>query len=215
MAPRDHGWWFATRSDESRSSKLPHSGYRTYRLYVRQSQISIRKENLANLFDPILDDEERMMTSSLFRVAPKPRQLLIVGSMFWYFLICCVLYIAVVSSASVSNDDSTTALGINENVCVEIGGGGGGTEYTCTTNPLGVRQFIDAQKQKHQQEVRLPGVNSIIRGGSSSFSRGVAQRVDGSESEKKAIQEVLKLMNDYFNNEVLALPEYASVRDKW
>ncbi|KAL3908466.1 MAG: hypothetical protein SGARI_003050 [Bacillariaceae sp.] len=41
-----------------------------------------------------------------------------------------------------------------------------------------------------------------------SINAGVTQRIDGSESEKKAIRDVLKRMDQYFTNEVLALPEY-------
>ena len=95
----------------------------------------------------------------------------------------------------------------NNNVCVDIGRG----EFTCTNDPLAVRQYVDSQQhqnQHHQYPVDDASAPSIL-------SRGVAQRVDGSESEKKAIQEVLKRMDDYFNKEILALPEYASVRNRW
>ena len=43
---------------------------------------------------------------------------------------------------------------------------------------------------------------------------GVTQRVDGSESEKKAIKDVLKRMDNYFFDEVLAMPEYEDVRPR-
>ena len=131
--------------------------------------------------------------------------------------------LAIFVSGAVSIDESkttappsstTSGLGNNyldENVCVEIGRG----EYTCTNNPVAVRQYIDTQQQQQQQLLYGGGGQQQESLLSSIPSRGVAQRVDGSESEKKAIQEVLKLMDDYFNKEVYALPEYTSVRDKW
>jgi hypothetical protein len=44
---------------------------------------------------------------------------------------------------------------------------------------------------------------------------GVTQRVDGTDSEKQAIRDVLKHMDHYFFHEVLALPEYAFARSRW
>jgi hypothetical protein len=49
----------------------------------------------------------------------------------------------------------------------------------------------------------------------SSIDVGVTQRIDGSDSEKQAIREVLKRMDYYFFNEVLAMPEYEYVRPRW
>ena len=47
------------------------------------------------------------------------------------------------------------------------------------------------------------------------YDLGVTQRIDGSDKEKQAIVEVLALMKDYFWNEVLVMPAYESIRDKW
>lgn len=44
---------------------------------------------------------------------------------------------------------------------------------------------------------------------------GVTQRIDGSDSEKKAVRDVLKHMDNYFFHEVLALPEYEYARSRW
>lgn len=44
---------------------------------------------------------------------------------------------------------------------------------------------------------------------------GVAQRIDGSDKERIAIQNVLDQMKEYFLNEVLAKPAYKDVRNKW
>jgi hypothetical protein len=44
---------------------------------------------------------------------------------------------------------------------------------------------------------------------------GVTQRVDGSDEEKQAVKEVLKQMDRYFFQEVLALPQYHYARSKW
>ena len=114
------------------------------------------------------------------------------------------------ASFSVSAEEATGIGNSNNsnNVCVDIGRG----EFTCTNDPLAVRQYVDSQQLQNQYQQYLGDDASSA---SIYLSRGVAQRVDGSESEKKAIQEVLKLMDDYFNKEILALPEYASVRNRW
>ncbi|OEU20554.1 hypothetical protein FRACYDRAFT_153985, partial [Fragilariopsis cylindrus CCMP1102] len=44
---------------------------------------------------------------------------------------------------------------------------------------------------------------------------GVTQRIDGSESEKQAVRDVLKHMDNYFFHEVLALQEYEYARSRW
>jgi len=46
------------------------------------------------------------------------------------------------------------------------------------------------------------------------FDVGVEQRVDGSDEEKAAVGEVMRLMNGYLDNEVLVKPEYAPVLEK-
>jgi hypothetical protein len=43
----------------------------------------------------------------------------------------------------------------------------------------------------------------------------IAQRIDGTEAEQSAIKKVLQQMDDYFYNEVMSLPEYEGIRDKW
>jgi len=47
-----------------------------------------------------------------------------------------------------------------------------------------------------------------------SINVGVTQRIDGSDSEKQAVRDVLKLMDNYFFHEVLALPEYDYARSR-
>ena len=47
------------------------------------------------------------------------------------------------------------------------------------------------------------------------YNLGVAQRIDGSETEKEGIREVIALMKEYFFNEVLAKPAYKDIRNKW
>lgn len=49
----------------------------------------------------------------------------------------------------------------------------------------------------------------------SSIDVGVTQRIDGSELEKAAIREVLRRMDHYFFNEVLAMPDYEYARPRW
>lgn len=47
------------------------------------------------------------------------------------------------------------------------------------------------------------------------FNVGVEQRVDGSKEEKAAVEEVMRLMNEYLDTEVLVKPEYGPVLEKW
>jgi hypothetical protein len=47
-----------------------------------------------------------------------------------------------------------------------------------------------------------------------SINVGVTQRIDGSETEKAAIREVLERMDEYFVKEVLSLPEYVYSRTR-
>jgi len=73
--------------------------------------------------------------------------------------------------------------------CVEVGN----EEFACTNDVLELRKRVDGR----------------------SVDVGITQRVDGSYSEKQAIKEVLRRMDAYFFDEVLALPEYDGVRPKW
>jgi ShK domain-like len=75
-----------------------------------------------------------------------------------------------------------------EFVCVDIGE----EEMTCTDQVLEIRQQADGE----------------------SINVGLTQRIDGSETEKAAIREVLRRMDEYFLREVLALPEYAYARSR-
>lgn len=75
--------------------------------------------------------------------------------------------------------------------------GGRGDDHQCTDKPL---VMTGAANSKGVQTNR--------------FNFGLAQRIDGTEAEKKAIVEVLGRMEDYFVNEVLAHPEYISVRPR-
>eukprot|EP00934_Nitzschia_sp_Nitz4_P003216 Nitzschia sp. Nitz4//scaffold150_size53981//5559//7428//NITZ4_006669-RA/size53981-processed-gene-0.79-mRNA-1//-1//CDS//3329537047//3206//frame0 len=70
--------------------------------------------------------------------------------------------------------------------CIDVGN----EEYYCTPDPITLRQHLDG---------RLLDV-------------GVTQRIDGTDEEKRAIRGVLKQMDDYFYEEVLAMPEYKYVR---
>jgi hypothetical protein len=86
-----------------------------------------------------------------------------------------------------------------ERICAETGGDR--KEFLCTENPLRLRQEADGL--------------SPTTGSQYETITGVTQRIDGSDSEKKAISEILERMDDYFLNEVLAIPEYEDVRYKW
>ena len=82
---------------------------------------------------------------------------------------------------------STSSL--NTNVCIDVGE----EEMTCTREVLETRTRYD----------------------DASINVGVTQRIDGSDSEKQAVRDVLKHMDDYFFHEVLALPEYDHARSRW
>ena len=72
-------------------------------------------------------------------------------------------------------------------------------DYQCTDDPLGLTRAVD--KKTGAQTSR--------------YNLGLAQRVDGTEAEKKAIMEVLVKMDEYFVHEVLAHPEYVGVKHRW
>lgn len=84
---------------------------------------------------------------------------------------------------------TTITTGLNSDVCIDVGE----SEMTCTREVLEMRtQYDDV-----------------------SINVGVTQRIDGSESEKQAVRDVLKHMDNYFFHEVLALQEYEYARSRW
>lgn len=89
--------------------------------------------------------------------------------------------------------------GVEARTCVSVPSLSGGEEHECTDDPLLLTRAINPKTGEQ----------------SSRYNLGLAQRIDGTESEKKAIMDVLVKMDDYFINEVLAHPEYASVRNRW
>ena len=66
-------------------------------------------------------------------------------------------------------------------------------ESVCSSEPMEVRQ------------VDLPDEIGL----------GVDQRIDGTDTEQNSIKEVLKLMNAYWNEEVLSNLDFATVRTTW
>lgn len=84
----------------------------------------------------------------------------------------------------------------NVKFCVALSAEGS----ACTTNPSKMRRKVDH-----------PSVSSDIA------SNGVDQIIDGNESERKATEEVLKLMNVYWYQEVLSNHDYDkySARTTW
>lgn len=69
---------------------------------------------------------------------------------------------------------------------------------TCSADPMRLRVLTDAPEIVAEET-----------------DLGVAQRIDGNDSEKKAIREVLRLMNMYLHEEVLSNNDYESVRTTW
>lgn len=70
-------------------------------------------------------------------------------------------------------------------------------DCVCSNDPSRVREFVDSPSDFQDMHM------------------GVAQRVDGNAAEKKAVREVLDLMNKYWYEEVLANESYAAIRRHW
>ncbi|CAB9520321.1 prolyl 4-hydroxylase [Seminavis robusta] len=71
-------------------------------------------------------------------------------------------------------------------------------EHQCTDDPLLLAQAVDPTTGEQTGRYNL----------------GLSQRIDGTESEKQAIRDVLERMEHYFIHEVLSHPEYASARNR-
>ena len=65
--------------------------------------------------------------------------------------------------------------------------------YLCTDDPSKARTYRDPEP----------------------IYTGVEQTVDGTKEEKDAVEEVLKRMNQYFENEVMTKAEYSGIRGHW
>ncbi|KAG7336749.1 ShK domain-like protein [Nitzschia inconspicua] len=98
------------------------------------------------------------------------------------------LVLALVPFTAQLTNGSSINTSLDQFVCVDIGE----PEMVCTDQVLETRQQVDGK----------------------SVNVGVTQRIDGSETEKAAIREVLQRMDEYFVTEVLALPEYAYARHR-
>jgi hypothetical protein len=105
----------------------------------------------------------------------------------------CLQPIRVASAIDTSDSDAY--------VCVEGGKAEGHSNHVnrnhnynmvCTNQVLETRQEVDG----------------------TSINIGVTQRIDGSETEKAAIREILERMDEYFVKEVLSLPEYGYARTR-
>ena len=81
---------------------------------------------------------------------------------------------------------------------------------SCMDNGLGEYQCIDDPVRARRQfdEGRVPGLDEH-------YNMGVVQRVDGTEAEQEAIQDIIARMIDYFYGEVMTRPVYEGIRDKW
>jgi len=82
-----------------------------------------------------------------------------------------------------------TATWALEEMCIHSSG----DEFLCSDNQLEIRRAHD---------------------GYGAVDIGVQQRVDGSDQEKESIREIIRMMNEYFGNEVLVMPMYKDVRQK-
>eukprot|EP00977_Amphora_coffeiformis_P018061 scaffold6121_cov170-Amphora_coffeaeformis.AAC.11 len=69
-----------------------------------------------------------------------------------------------------------------------------GSSFTCTTR---------AEQISREQERQDP------------YHWGVDQRIDGSNTEKELIRDVISMMQQYFMDEVLVKPAYKDVRHNW
>jgi hypothetical protein len=115
------------------------------------------------------------------------------------FLVLCMPYAVSLAKKSKTSSGKGAASTEQERICAETGGDR--KEFLCTENPLRLRREADGLPPK-----TISQYETIT---------GVTQRIDGSDTEKKAISEILERMDDYFLNEVLAIPEYEGVRYKW
>lgn len=80
-------------------------------------------------------------------------------------------------------------------------------EYECTDVPI--KKRVTKAAGYSDGDTRLEeGTLPLVR-------LGVKQRIDGSESERKAVSNLLILMDQYYWNEVMSKPEYESVRFTW
>jgi hypothetical protein len=114
-------------------------------------------------------------------------------------LVLCMPFTVSLAAASEASSGDGAASTEHERFCAETGGDR--KEFLCTEDPLRLRQEADGIPSK--------------TGGQYDTITGITQRIDGSDSEKKAIGEILERMDDYFLNEVLAIPEYEGIRYKW
>jgi hypothetical protein len=88
-------------------------------------------------------------------------------------------------------DTNTPTLG--SQYCVDVGP----NQATCVADPMSVW-------------TRMIGPNIIH-----DMNTGVEQRVDGTEAEQNSIRNVLRLMNVYWQEEVLSNSDYEDVRLSW
>jgi hypothetical protein len=90
---------------------------------------------------------------------------------------------------------------VNARICVSVPANKNGDDYNyqCTDDPLVLTQAVDP----------TTGLST------NKYNLGLDQRIDGTESEKQAIRDVLVRMDEYYINEVLAHPEYATTRNRW
>jgi hypothetical protein len=78
--------------------------------------------------------------------------------------------------------------------------------FNCTDSPF---DTITSVMDRERMVAQTVSDNTAIE---QKISAGLGQRIDGTESEKQAIRNVLKLMDEYFLNEVFAMPEYETIR---
>jgi hypothetical protein len=71
------------------------------------------------------------------------------------------------------------------------------TEFVCSDDPVKTRKNNDWPY--HFENMNL----------------GVPQRIDGTETERSGIRDILELMDNYYYGEVLSNPEYRDVRMYW
>jgi hypothetical protein len=73
-------------------------------------------------------------------------------------------------------------------------------KYVCSENPI--------------ETLGLSFGESCDGLGEGEITIGVPQRIDGTEAERSAIQEILRQTDEYFHREVLSLPEYVNIRTR-
>jgi hypothetical protein len=89
------------------------------------------------------------------------------------------------------------------------------TPFDCATPSEGAQYCVDLSKNDSICAPDPMLIWKLTEPSPGEIHAGVAQRIDGTESERNNIKEVLRLMNLYWYEEVLSNFEFSSIRTSW